>query len=182
MAGRPRQFKGVYPSDVMQAIGKRSKVFVKRTQTKARTATARMLDLLFPAGGDRNYIVDPTPKPTRRRRSFNVVQLIAQAKGRMPERDEGEGRGARHREAPVERDDADHRRPAHRDPLQARVQEGHQDGNLYGTGILKGPAGVERRVRVRYVFDENTRNGRRSRKPTRCRSWPTRRSGTSTRI
>ncbi|MCA0188184.1 MAG: hypothetical protein LCH90_19765, partial [Proteobacteria bacterium] len=84
-----RQYKGIYEPDVMKKLGKRSKAYAKRTQTKVRTANARMLDLLFPAGGDRNYLIDPTPKPTLPRDKLaQVVRLITQAKGQAPTRDE----------------------------------------------------------------------------------------------
>ena len=152
-----RQFKGVYPPETMQAIGKRSKVFVKRTQTKVRTATARMLDLLFPAGGDRNYTVDPTPKPTLPKSELrSVVQLIAQAKGAMPERDEVKAAVldiAKRRSAAMMLTIDDQLAETH---YKRECKQVIKDGNLYGTGILKGPL-VERRVRVRYVFDEPSR-------------------------
>ena len=55
--------KGRYDPETLGRIGNRSGI-AKRTQTKVRTANARMMDLLFPSGGDRNYLITHTPNPT----------------------------------------------------------------------------------------------------------------------
>lgn len=60
-----RQYRGVYDPDVLNLIaGKRSTSFVRKTRVKVKTVDSRVVDLLFPAGSEKNWSVEPTPKPT----------------------------------------------------------------------------------------------------------------------
>lgn len=59
-----RQYKGKYEPDEEVAIGpKRSRSFVRKTRVKVKTVNSRISDLLFPAGNDKNWNIDPTPDP-----------------------------------------------------------------------------------------------------------------------
>ncbi len=60
-----RQFRGQYDPEVERRIGPaRSKVFVRKTRTKIKTLDARVADLLFPAGTEKNWGCEATPKPS----------------------------------------------------------------------------------------------------------------------
>ena len=60
-----RQFKGRYDRRRLDASGIDQKAFAKRTQTKVRTANARMMDLLFLLA-----VIETTSSRTRRIRRF----------------------------------------------------------------------------------------------------------------
>ena len=60
-----RQYRGKYDSDVLALIPKsKSKAFVRKTRVKVKTVDSRVGDLLFPAGRDKNWNINPTPKPS----------------------------------------------------------------------------------------------------------------------
>jgi len=59
-----RQYQGIYDPEVLEAIhDNRSKVFARFTRTKVKTMDARVWEMLFPAGKDQNWGIDPTPEP-----------------------------------------------------------------------------------------------------------------------
>lgn len=60
-----RQYRGLYDPDVLAAIGPtRSKAFVRKTRVKVKTIDSRIADLLFPQGAEKNWTIEPTPKPS----------------------------------------------------------------------------------------------------------------------
>lgn len=60
-----RQYRGEYSDDVLNRIGKdRSQAFVRKTRVKVKTLDSRVSDLLFPAGSEKNWTIDSTPKPS----------------------------------------------------------------------------------------------------------------------
>lgn len=60
-----RQYKGVYDPEVLKLIGaRRSKSFVRKTRVKVKTVDSRVADLLFPVGAEKNWTIEPTPKPS----------------------------------------------------------------------------------------------------------------------
>jgi hypothetical protein len=59
-----RQYKGIYDPEIKQNMDpKRSQAFIRETRTKVRTVDARVMDLLFPANGEKNWGIRPTPEP-----------------------------------------------------------------------------------------------------------------------
>ena len=61
-----RQYRGRYEPPEQQRLDEqktRAKTFAKMTRKKVKAFDNRMLDMLFPAGKDRNWDVKPTPKP-----------------------------------------------------------------------------------------------------------------------
>lgn len=58
-----RQYRGEYESEDMPAGTEQSEAFIRLTRAKVRTTDARMLDLLFPGGGARNFTLSATPEP-----------------------------------------------------------------------------------------------------------------------
>lgn len=159
-----RAYKGQYDPDVLAKIGPvRSKAFVRKTRVKIKTIDSRVADLLFPAGGDKNWTIEATPKPSVSeeqkgqviQRLKQLAQAQAQASGQPPQRiddkliDDAILELAKEAAAKMSNliDDQ---------LVEARYKESClktiHSGHLYGTGILKGPL-VERRVRTRFVFE-----------------------------
>lgn len=172
-----RQYRGVYDPDVLAKIGPtRSKAFVRKTRVKVKTVDSRVCDLLFPSGSEKNWDIGPTPKPHVSDEQLNQItqqlaqqaQLQAQA---LSQQAIQSGQPAppvppvtqENIEQAVQdfaKQAAQRMGTAIEDQLvearykQACVQAVHS-GNLYGTGILKGPL-IEKKVRTRFVFE----NGR----------------------
>lgn len=146
-----RQYKGIYDPEVAARIHpRRSRAFVRLTRAKVRLADARLMDLLFPAGGEDNWSIRPTPLPElpQERRRELTAELRRQL-GREP--DEAEVLAAESRAADAACEAMARRI---RDQLaQSRYREVLREvihsGNLYGTGVLKGPL-VERRAARRW--------------------------------
>lgn len=155
-----RQYKGKYDPDVLSKIGKRSKAFVRKTRVKVKTINSRVSDLIFPAGSEKNWSVDPTTNPSidsqeRKRIEQQLNQAAAQQKRTVDKSEVDQAIIMAAREA------AKGMSKAIDDQLmEARYKEealkAIHNGHLYGTGILKGPL-VERKVRTRFrheVVDE----------------------------
>ena len=59
-----RQYKGIYAPEVLAKMNKyRAKAFIRLTRAKVKTVDSRLADLLFPANGDKNWSIEPTPIP-----------------------------------------------------------------------------------------------------------------------
>ena len=148
-----RQYRGQYDPDVLARIGKaRSKAFVRKTRVKVKTTDSRVVDLLFPAGTNKNWAIDSTPKPSvsDEQRAEVARQLSQMAKGQPVPRDAIE-------QAIVQMAKESSKRMSKviDDQLvEARYKgvciRALHSGHLYGTGIVKGPL-VERKVRTRFV-------------------------------
>lgn len=123
-----RQYKGLYDADIAARLHpQRSKAFLRLTRAKVRLADARLMDLLFPDSGDANWSIRPTPVPELSGGFLDAPTQQAAA---------DKACAAMSREM--------------RDQLtEARYREVVRDvihsGNLYGTGVLKGPL-AERRT------------------------------------
>lgn len=134
-----RQYKGAYNPDEEARMPKgKSRVHTRMTRVKVKTATARLMDLVFPAGSEDNWSLDPTPVPDITPDLVLSQALITQL-GRMPTPDEV-------RIATKAQAD----RAAHfmQEEIKDQLIEAKyrrmmklviQSGNLFGTGILKGP-------------------------------------------
>ena len=159
-----RQFKGKYDPDVEAAIGKRSKAFVRKTRVKLKTVNSRVADLLFPAGSEKNWTIDPTPKPNI---DSQERTRIAQAMAQMAQESGQQVNDAIIEQAIVAAAKESSKRMSTTidDQLtEARYKEESlkaiNNCHLYGTGILKGPL-VERKIRTRFkheVIDEPATN------------------------
>ena len=155
-----RQYKGRYDPDVEAKIGKRSKAFVRKTRVKVKTVNSRVADLIFPAGSEKNWAIDPTPKPNidvaERQRITVALQQAAQQAGQQPSQEaidqeilKAAKEAAKKMSSTVDDQLTEAR---YKDASIKTINSGH----LYGTGILKGPL-VERKVRTRFkheVVDE----------------------------
>lgn len=153
-----RQYKGVYDPEVLERIGKnRSKVFMRATKVKCDTIKARLMDLLFPANGEKNWGIQPTPEPTIHPMMIDrkAAELVEQ--GMSPENVDVDAivRGmAKECSDKMSREIADQLmeapdRPSYRGACGDMIAQTLR----YGTGVFKGPL-VEQRVRGRYEIDE----------------------------
>lgn len=147
-----RQFKGKYDPDVKKLLHpKRSKAFLSVTRTKVRTISARVCDILFPANGDRNWGISPTPVPDL---DPTIVQTIAQQiiqiTGQQPTEDQIRSivfEEAKKRSDAMQKEISDQLSEIkYRDIIRSVIHS----GNLYGSGILKGPL-VKRSTSKRWV-------------------------------
>jgi len=80
-----RQYKGKYEPEEETKMGNRSKSFVRKTRVKVKTVDSRVGDLLFPAGNDKNWNIEPTPVPnvSKDDRQVIVDQLMQAAQQMM---------------------------------------------------------------------------------------------------
>ena len=148
-----RQYKGQYDPDVEAAIGnKRSRAFVRKTRVKVKTADSRVMDLLFPAGTEKNWDIDSTPVPSLPKElETQIRQALTRANGgQVPPKDVlnkayvGVARKAALKMGKVIEDQL----------VEVRYKlisnQVVHSGHVYGTGILKGPL-IEKRQRVRFI-------------------------------
>ncbi|MES2941879.1 MAG: hypothetical protein V4772_03300 [Pseudomonadota bacterium] len=140
-----RQYKGVYEPEVVFAEG-RSQLFLRLTRAKLKSTNARMGDMLFPAG-DKNWTIQASPVPDIDPESYrNEIKAIVASQGEV---DEGVLRAAINE---VMRDKCEAMSKEIDDQLEEGEYQSHcrkviNSGNLFGTGVLKGPIGVEQRKR-----------------------------------
>lgn len=146
-----RQYKGIYEEDE-QPDPERSQVYIKKSQVKARTVTARLMDMLFPAGQDNRFSIKPSPKPEvapEKRRE--LARLLA-----------GVSEGAQPTEEQIDEAVKQFVNSA-AENMQTRIRDQLADtkykdicrkvvksGVIFGTGVMKSPL-VERKERTRYV-------------------------------
>jgi len=144
-----RQYKGVYDAiDESRMHPKRSKTFVRLTRIKTKTVDARLMDMLFPSGSEDNWEIKPTPSPDYIP-DPRQWEAFVQSLGHVPTPDD-----AKHFIHGKVKEAATNMTREIRDQLAAvRYRKILKDvihsGNLFGTGILKGPL-VERRNHPRW--------------------------------
>lgn len=150
-----RQYKGQYDPEELSAMGGRSQAFLRKTRVKVESVDARMMDLLFPANRERNYDVQATPEPSIPAPLAKKIKdlLTQQANGQAPDKDTLKAaiKAAADNAAAkmATRIDDQLSECKYRDVARKVLHS----GNLYGTGILKGPL-VERKERICYAWDE----------------------------
>ncbi len=132
-----RQYKGVYDPEVESRLHpRRSRAYIRLTRAKVRSIDARLSDLLFPGSGEKNWALAPTPTPEL---AFASASAVAQSAPTGA--DEHQVRGAiletarqacerMSREIEDQLDEA-----GYADIIRDVIHS----GNLYGTGVLKGP-------------------------------------------
>jgi hypothetical protein len=149
-----RQFKGLYSPDELQGMDpERSSTFTRITRIKVKSATARLMDLVFPAGSEENWSIDPTPVPDMEH-DPNVLSMLVQQLGRMPTPEEERVAllaQARVKAVNMEREIRDQLVDLKYRRIMKQVID---SGNLFGTGILKGPL-VNQTVKESWGLDEN---------------------------
>lgn len=162
-----RQYKGQYDPEVLAKIGpNRSKAFVRKTRVKIKTIDSRVADLLFPAGAEKNWEIDSTPKPSvspeqKQLISQQILQGVAAqaqqagqpAPTQVPPEVLEQAVLAMAKEAAKRMSKVIEDQLVEARYKQVALQTIHS-GHLYGTGVMKGPL-VERKIRTRFVQEGN---------------------------
>ena len=136
-----RQYRGQYDPEVLQRIHpNRSRAFIRITRTKVKTVDSRLVDLLFPANGDSNWSIRPTVIPELSNEHMrSIIQMIQQSGAQQVTRDMVDTavkQFADDKATRMGRQITDQlSKMNYRDTLRSVIHS----GNLYGTGILKGP-------------------------------------------
>lgn len=152
-----RQWRGEYDPAVLKNFHpKRSKAFLSITRTKVNAVSARETDLLFPANGEKNWGIEPTPVPEMNPQLVQglVEQYIAQTGQEISEEfiKQEINKEAKKRCEAMEMDMADQLVEL---KYRQTIRNTIKDGNLYGTGVLKGPL-VKRQIVKRWLPNEQT--------------------------
>lgn len=152
-----RQYKGQYSDEEKKLMRGSSRAFVRKTRTKVKTVDARVADMLFPAGGQRNWNISPTPVP-------NLSAQQQQAVAKMLQAAEQSGKqiddvAIKEAVDKVAKDAAQKMADLVHDQLtetryRKEAIKAIHDCHLYGTGILKGPM-VDRKARTVFKRDKN---------------------------
>jgi len=149
-----RQYRGEYDPEVLAKMHpKRSRAFLSLTRTKVNTITARQMDILFPANGEKNWGVEPTPIPDMNPMIMqSIVEQMVEATGQPPSEDQIKkviNDEARRRSDNMETEMADQLAEI---KYRTIINNVIKSGNLYGTGVLKGPL-VKKEVAKRWLPD-----------------------------
>ena len=136
-----KQYKGIYQPEVAaRIVPNRSQAFVRITRTKVKTVDSRLCDLLFPANGERNWGITPTPIPDYSpQKKQTLIQMHAQETGEevTPEKfdvllTEAATKQANKMAKRIEDQLSEMK-------YREIMREVIHSGGVYGTGFLKGP-------------------------------------------
>ena len=151
-----RQYRGIYDPEIEARIGKnRSKAFNRATRVKVKTVDARVADLLFPSGTERNWSIEPSKVPSLDADSTKQIsEILMNTLGRAPTPQELQDAIKRAVETAAEgmTKAIDDQLSECRYAQVARMVL--HSGHLYGTGILKAPL-VERKTRDKFLLKGN---------------------------
>ncbi|KHK04037.1 hypothetical protein [Desulfovibrio sp. TomC] len=80
-----RLYMGIYDPEIETEIKKgRSRLFMRQAKVKTDTVVARLMDILFPRAGDRNWDLQPTPEPTLDATFMAYVDFVRTSLGEDP--------------------------------------------------------------------------------------------------
>ena len=151
-----RQYKGQYSDEEKKLMRGSSRAFVRKTRTKVKTVDARVADMLFPAGGQRNWNIAPTPVPNlsaqQQQKVAQMLQAAEQVGKQIDEAAIKEAVDKVAKEAAQKMADLVHDQLTETRYRKEALKAMH-DCHLYGTGILKGPM-VDRKARTVFKKDE----------------------------
>ena len=154
-----RQYKGIYEPEIEAKIpANKSRTNIRLTRTKVKTMDARLSDMLFPAGGDRNWSIEPTPvpeiDPMQKQQLVQQVQMaIAQQQAELQAMGQDlppemlQGPSDEEIEIMV-KELAEKASDKMAEEIDDQLVEGKyqhhvrmvlHSGHLFGTGVLKGP-------------------------------------------
>lgn len=137
-----RQYKGIYTPEEISRMGKRSKAFIRLSRSKIKSLDARMQDMLFPAGTNKNWSLSVTPVPDIDLNALppDMIEAIkqAQAQGKQGDMEAAVKKIAEDRMRGMERE-IDDQLSERQGNYSAVARDILHSGHLYGTGILKGP-------------------------------------------
>ena len=153
-----RQYRGIYSPDVMQKMHpKRSKAFIRLTRTKVKTVDSRQADFLLPVTGERNWSIEPTPiAEYSMDKMAQIFEVLKAQTGQEPTpaqmqlaMDNSAKESAKRMTTKIEDQLANLR-------YREIMKEVLHSGNLYGTGVLKGPM-VSISQASRYMMDPESK-------------------------
>lgn len=154
-----RQYKSEYDPEIKKRLeNNRSKAFIGETKTKVRTFVSRIIDLLFPANGEKNFSIDSTPVPDLHPDAIMDIQEQFQREDgtEITEEDVKQliNEEANRRATAMEREIDDQL-----SELRYRniVRDVVTSGSIYGTGILKGPLVKQQRIKKYLPRTGNTK-------------------------
>lgn len=134
-----RQVRGIYePEEVARFKGNQSTGYTRMTRTKVKSATARLMDMVFPAGTEDNWSLSPSPVPEVPI-SPQILAAFMQTLGRQPTQHD-----ILVLKKTIAEDRAKNMEMEIRDQLAAIkyrkiLRNVINSGNIFGTGLLKGP-------------------------------------------
>ena len=155
-----KQYKGIYQEDVAARIApNRSQAYVRITRTKVKTVDSRLCDLLFPANGDKNWGIIPTPIPDYSpQKKQMLIQMHAQETGEEVTPEKFDVLLAE--TAKKQSDKMSKRIEDQLSEMKYReiMREVIHSGGVYGTGFLKGPfvSIVENKQYTKQPSDDGT--------------------------
>lgn len=141
-----RQYKGIYDPEVKAKLNpKRSSAFIRETRTKVRTLDARVMDLLFPANGDKNWEIINSPVPSVSKdveqNLLNMVASVIQQSGenRQPTVEEVNLAKKSYLEATIKGMSSEIEDQLSELKYRNIIRNVAHSGHMHGTGWLKGP-------------------------------------------
>lgn len=147
-----RQYRGIYDPEILNKMHpKRSKAFIRLTRSKVRAVDSRIMDLQFPANKEKNWSIDTTPVPEIDPQQLEqLAAAYFQELKKVPQPDDLRRitmNAARERAGNMEKEIEDQLVEfKYRDVIRKVVHS----GNLYGTGVMKGPI-VKEKSRKHWV-------------------------------
>lgn len=156
-----RQAKDIYEPDVKSELNKnvnRSQTFIPKTRTKKSALGARLLELFFPANGEQNWDIQPTPEPSvpPDRIEEMASEITESGEDYRQYSRRSLSRMAADRSCQAMRDEMRDQlvnrfgRPSYREVISDVVDQ----GLTLGTGVLKGPL-VDYAQRESWIFLES---------------------------
>lgn len=136
-----RQHKGIYPAHIRKKMTNgKATAFIGLTRTKIQAVDARIMDLNFPTNEETNWCIKPSPEPELPIEVVNAKAIEwANANQRQPTPDDIAlivMEDAKVRASKMSKRIKDQLADSkYRDVMRKVVHS----GNLYGTGIMKGP-------------------------------------------
>lgn len=146
---RYRLYVGEYEADIKARFDKDScKLFMNICRVKVDTIVSRLMEILFPQAGDRNWSIEPTPEPVLEPAMMALVEEIRHANGDAAANAFLQD-AAKQRAEAMSKVIADQlaESPDHVG-YRATIREMVVDGAVYGMGIHKGPLVDERTRRI----------------------------------
>ena len=154
-----RIYKGIYDETVRKRIKKgKSKIFLRKVKVKTDTVVARLMDILFPRGGEQNWAIEATPEPSLEKGILALIAAVRQLRG---EED------ANALLAKIVADRVSKMSKAMADQLaespdrvgyRAACRKVVTSACRYGLGVLKGPL-VDERTRKKWTLKTITETG-----------------------
>lgn len=144
-------YMGILDQDTHDRIRKgKSKVFLRKVKTKCDTIGARIMDILFPRAGDRNWDIELTPEPTFEPSVMSMADYMRRTYGDA-KADAWLAEIGQRRLANMVKTMSDQlaESPDHVG-YRATMREVVRSAVHYGMGIHKGPL-VDERVQKRWV-------------------------------